>query len=146
MLSFSCRAVGSKGFSLLELIMVLTLAGILLAVASPRWPESVFLSAQAEQLAQDIRYTQALAMGLKESTFIIQREAENSYEILDQNGDVLHAYPLVLEGVVISPFSVSFSYPMGFPGLADTTIHLSKGDESQDLTVVGLTGAVIIQP
>lgn len=148
---FSPHTIHKQGFSLLEVVIVLAILGILVVVAGPQWPGGVFIQAQAEQLAQDIRYTQALAMGLKadnmgNGTFVIQRAAENSYKILDQNGNILLSYPLVWEGVTLSSFIISFSYPMGSPGLVDTAIHLAAGDEFRNLVVLGLTGAVIIQP
>lgn len=145
MLPFSYRAMGSKGFSLLELIMVMTIAGVLIVVSGVRWPGMVFIQAQAEQLAQDIRYTQALAMG-RGKGHTIQWLDVNSYGIMDSEGNQVSPYPLVLDGVVIEPFSVSFSSPMGSPAASYQPIRIFREGESLSLIVTDLTGTVIIQP
>lgn len=53
-----------SGFTLIELIVVLTLVGVLSAYAVVRWPPSnaLILPAQADQFVTDIRHTQMLAM------------------------------------------------------------------------------------
>lgn len=125
--------------------MVLTLVAILAATVGTRWPGGLFLRAQAEQLAQDVRYTQALAMGRGES-FTMRSMGGHRYGIFDVNGTPLPPYPLTLEGqeAVIDPFSITFDAPMGSPGPADQTISLSMGGENQDLIVTGITGWVRI--
>lgn len=138
--------VKNKGFSLLELVFVMTIMGVLVVVAAPRWPGHLFLQAQAQQLAQDIRYTQALAMNLKDGASSIRSENGNLYTILDQYGNVRYSASLALEGVVLSPFSVSFSSPMGEANQGDTTIRLSLGEAYLDVIVVALTGAVVFSP
>jgi len=53
----------NRGFTLIELIVVLTLVGILAFVAWPRLSQNALeLSSQAEQVATDIRYAQNLSM------------------------------------------------------------------------------------
>jgi prepilin-type N-terminal cleavage/methylation domain-containing protein len=54
----------NKGFTLVELVMVIVLIGILVAVASPRLPSLTGTKAApfADKLRADIRYAQDLAM------------------------------------------------------------------------------------
>ena len=53
----------NRGFTLVELVMVLLLVAILAFVVTPRSSENTIeLSSQAEQVATDIRYAQSLSM------------------------------------------------------------------------------------
>ena len=52
-----------RGFTLTELIVVLVLAGIILAIVLPRFSQgTIELTGQAEQVARDVRYAQTLTM------------------------------------------------------------------------------------
>ena len=52
-----------RGFTLTELIVVLVLAGIILAIVLPRFSQNTIeLTGQAEQVARDVRYAQTLSM------------------------------------------------------------------------------------
>ena len=53
----------NRGFTLVELVVVLLLIAVLAFVASPRLSQNTLeLSSQAEQVATDIRYAQTLSM------------------------------------------------------------------------------------
>jgi len=53
----------NRGFTLIELIMVLTVVGVLAFIAWPRMSQNTLeLSSQAEQVASEIRYAQSLSM------------------------------------------------------------------------------------
>lgn len=53
----------NRGFTLIELIVVLTIVGVLAFVAWPRLSQNTLeLSSQAEQVASDIRYAQSMSM------------------------------------------------------------------------------------
>lgn len=59
------RAVVSaqRGFTLVELVLVMVLLGVIAAVAGVRWSDAgTNLGPQADRLASDIRYAQSLAM------------------------------------------------------------------------------------
>lgn len=84
--------VRQSGFTLLELIITLALIGILSAVAIARWPgDSVSLSSQIVRLAEDIRYTQALAMQRSQRTRI--NFAATSYTISDLTAATSYTHP-----------------------------------------------------
>lgn len=52
-----------RGFTLIELVVVILVLSILAVMVSMQWPSNQLnFSAQAEQLAADLRYTQTLSM------------------------------------------------------------------------------------
>lgn len=126
--------------------MVLMLVGIVLVVAAaPRWPDALLLDAQAERLAQDIRYAQALTLN-RGQPHTLQWVSDNRYTLVDGTNQGIEPAPLPLEGVTMDPFSLSFTAPLGEPATAYPPIHLSMGSASLTLVVTELTGTVRIQP
>jgi len=78
-----------SGFTVIELVIVLVVAGVIATVISVRWPGfSINLNAQAELLADDIRYTQNLAMTKAQRHRLVKTSA-NSYQIADSTGAVV---------------------------------------------------------
>lgn len=127
------RSFASSGFTLLELVFVLVIVGVIAAVAVPKWSSNAHLGLGAEQLAQDIRYAQALSMS-RGGGYTIVRTASDTYRV-DGN-------TTVLEDVSITPlFNILFD-KNGLPP-ATTTISLSDSGESVTVTVKA-TGAVVV--
>ncbi len=79
------RVVNSneKGFSLVELIVVIVIAGIITAVAIPKLNNvsDVDIYATARQVKSDIRFAQQLAMGRFMSTDIVFTPNADTYTI-----------------------------------------------------------------
>lgn len=78
----------NKGFTLVELIIVLVIIIIISVTLMIRWPTNIIsLSAQAELLASDIRYTQNLAMTQGQRFSIVLNTSANpgSYQIQYSN-------------------------------------------------------------
>ncbi|MBF0096179.1 MAG: prepilin-type N-terminal cleavage/methylation domain-containing protein [Magnetococcales bacterium] len=133
------------GLTLLELLLTLLLLAIVLVVAAPQWPNSLLLAAQAEQLAQDLRYTQALAMQ-RQQTHTIQWSTLQRYTIRDATNQPITAQPPELAyGVTAEPFTCSFAATTGQPNAA-SRIPLHLGNETRTLQVNALTGLVTLQP
>jgi MSHA pilin protein MshC len=154
----------AKGFTLIELIMVMVLLGVLAAIASMRMPgDGINVSAQAEQLASDIRYTQSLAMSRGQRFRI--NFAAGSYQITDISGTVAQVHPgtgqtaaVDLAPAVLSGYNPPFtnSYlafdSLGVP-YTDTTIAqavlatltLTSGGEAITVRVAPQTGRVQVQ-
>ncbi len=74
------------GFTMMELIVVILLLSIIAAYAASRWSSGVTPSAQAQQLAADIRFTQSLAMTHNQTYVITFTPATtpDSYNIATQ--------------------------------------------------------------
>lgn len=74
-----------KGFTLIELIIVIIILGVLSVGIYINWSGvPVNVSAQANQIANDIRYTQALSMSKGERYRIVFSSA--SYQITNSSG------------------------------------------------------------
>lgn len=153
----------AKGFTLIELVMVMLVLAIVAAVANMRMPgEGIKASAQAEQLASDIRYTQSLAMS-RGQRYRVNFTA-SSYQITDMSG-VAQAHPstgqtaaVVLTPAVLSTYNPPYnnSYvafdSLGVPYTAATTAQvalatmtLTLSGEAISVTVAPQTGRVQVQ-
>lgn len=150
----------AQGFTLIELIMVMVILGVVATVTAMRMPGAgINVSAQAEQLASDIRYTQSLAMGRGQRFRI--NFAAGSYQITDMAG-VAQVHPgtgqtaaISLGSTVLSGYNPPFtnSYlafdSLGVPYTDPTTtqaglaiLTLTGGGEAYTLRVVPQTGRV----
>lgn len=153
----------AAGFSLIELTMVLILAGILAAIVTPRWFENdISLDAVAGQLQNDVRLAQNLAMSRGQRHRIAFDTALNRYGFTDAAGVAVN-HPLTNTATVALPAGVVFSANnfssgyLAYDGLgrpydgataltADTTVELSRGGVTRTLTVTRNTGFVASAP
>lgn len=78
-------AQSQSGFTLIELLAVIVIAGILALMVTLQWPTGINLGGQARQLANDIRYTQGLAMTKGQRYYLIKQSA-TTYQILNAAG------------------------------------------------------------
>lgn len=152
----------AKGFTLIELIMVMVVVAVLAAVASMRMPgDGINVSAQAEQLASDIRYTQSLAMS-RGQRFRINFTA-GSYQITDNAGTPQpqqHPSTGLLAAIPLTPAVLSGYNPpytldylafdsLGVPYTAPATaqaalaiLTLTSGGEAITVRIAPQTGRV----
>jgi prepilin-type N-terminal cleavage/methylation domain-containing protein len=149
------------GFTLIELVIVLVIIGIITIIATVKLPSNVIqLGASADQVAGDIRYTQALAMTLNQRYRI--NFASNSYSIEDANSNLIK-HPVANSTTISLTSGTSFNQPptpncIAFNGigapcdcstdnpLATETIQLVSGNNSSNITVTEITGYVSVSP
>ncbi len=149
------------GFSLLELVLVLTIVGVLAVFAAPRLASApgVTLSAVSAQLAANIRYAQGLAMS-RGQRYRINFTA-NTYQITDMGGAPI-VQPLTASTAAISvaPATLSgYDPPLtggyvafdtkGVPYVSATgplaavaMITINSGGETASITIAPETGSV----
>lgn len=150
----------AQGFTLVELVLVLLLTAILSVVAVNQWPGSdINLSAQADQLVGDIRYTQALAMN-RGQRFRINFNS-SGYSITNAAGTAAVPHPLTGANAVALNSGMTLTSTNSFlvfdgngvpyttatsPGTAlaaNAVITLSAAGQSRTVRVSPQTGRVI---
>jgi prepilin-type N-terminal cleavage/methylation domain-containing protein len=166
MKSTSIKSINtSQGFTLIELVMVILIAGILAVVAFFQWPGyNLNLGAKALQLQSDVRYTQALSMNSDQRYYLSINTSTNSYQILNASGTAI-----VLEsGGTTATLGAGIAFGLltnlpnkliqfngsgipytttSLPGtqLASTaTIPMTTGSFTQTISITPLTGMVSI--
>jgi MSHA pilin protein MshC len=160
---FSRRSV--KGFTLVELVVVIIVISVLAIVVNIQWPgTSLNLGAQTEQLASDLRYTQALAMTqgqryclkIAGSTYQIINSATNTAIILAfGNSSVTLGNSITFGAIVPASTSMFVFGGSGIPyystsstcttanALAATAL---SSNASIQLTAAGQTVTILISP
>ncbi len=150
-----------NGWTLIELAVVMVIITIVSLVVVMRWPgEGINLEAQAQQLASDIRYTQALAMTRGER-YRINFTAGN-YGIAIRTGTAV-PHPVIGTNTISFPAGIALSSPSSFivfdgqgspytdatlPGTAlaaDAVISLSGGGSTINVRISPQTGRVLVQ-
>lgn len=159
--SLSARRV--RGFSLIELVVVITLLSVVAAIATPRATESsrIGLLPRAEQLASDLRYAQALSMSNGQRYCVTF--AANNYSITTASSNCTSTVvtpagtqQMTLQNVTLTLSGLPANYvvfdgkgaPYVSAGASPTplasaaTLTLAADGSSAILTVVPMTGLV----
>ena len=154
------KAGYAKGFTLVELVLVLLLSSILAVIAVIKYPgDGINLSAQADQLIGDIRYTQSLSMHRGQRYRI--NFAADRYWISSRDGATLYPHPASgATNILLNP-GIALASTHGFlvfdgngtpytnsllPGSAlgaDAVITLSAGADVRTVRISPQTGRVI---
>lgn len=153
------------GFTLIELVVVLVIIGILAIYPLFSWQgAAINLDGQAHQIANDIRYTQALSMS-KADRYRFVKTSANTYQITNSSGTAI-AFPSGNTSITLGTgiaFGTLTNLPnsliafdgegvpyvnTSFPGTAlaaTATLSLVAGGETKTIAISPITGSVLIQ-
>ncbi|MBF0213989.1 MAG: type II secretion system protein [Magnetococcales bacterium] len=129
-----------QGVTLIELIVMMVIVGIIGISAGAKWQGDLSFYSMADQLVNEIRRAQSLAMS-KEGNHTILTTTSNSVRIQDAVGAAVDPVPTTFANVAIVPFSITFD-GRGDPGAVNRDVQLTMEGETLTLRVVGNTGAV----
>jgi len=158
------QSTTERGFTVVELVVILVLVALLAFAVIPRYQDkgAINVSALAEQLASDVRYTQSLAMTSGQHNRINLVTA--SYQITTSTG-VPVAHPATGSSAAISLSNVSLTLSglangyiafdgkgipytdvvAGTPLGASATITLNSAGSTRQIVVSPQTGRVLVQ-
>jgi len=154
-----------RGFTLLELVIILGILAIISVYVFSSLPNTTLsLSGQAQQLANDIRYTQSLAM-TKGQRYRWVKKSSTTYQIQNNSGT-----PIILsQGNTTVTFGTGITFgtltnlpnnlvnfdgrgtpysDTASPGTAlssNATIPITAGGETHTITIAIETGGVTLQ-
>ena len=133
-----------KGFSTIELIMVLVIAGIAMGIALPRLASvsQIDLYSAARQAKSDIRYTQDLAMSKYRQTTITFASGSNTYSITSSGPTLTRQLPPRSKAIFNAGSTLIFTFnTAGEPVTGGGgTLTISSGGFNEQIMVSNTTG------
>jgi MSHA pilin protein MshC len=146
-----------KGFTLLELVIVLVILGTLAALAIPRFaPSDNTVAAQAERLARDLRHAQTLALS-QGRTLVFAIQSATVYRVTFGGSTItdpatLQPYQVTLDNnVTLTGTDTGFDSlgrPVSAGGVLGTArvYTLSGSSRTATVTLSPVTGFVTVAP
>ncbi len=140
-----------KGFTTIELIIVIVIMGIMMAIALPKLSVvgTIDLYSVTRQVKSDIRYTQELAMSKYAKRTIDFTGSSNTYDIKNSLGAIIESKELPVRSKAIfdSGSTLIFTFnSLGEPTTgAGEILKISSGGSSKEIKVEEYTGRATIQ-
>ncbi len=147
-----------RGFTLIELVLVLAMIGSLAAIALPRWaPADTTVAAQADRLARDLRHAQAMAMS-QARTLTLDIQGASAYRVIDSGSmtvtDPANQQPFQVSmdnNVTVSGTDTGFDSlgrPVAGGALLPATrvFTVSGSSTTATVTVSAVTGFISVTP
>lgn len=144
-----------KGFTIIELIMVVVIMGIIAAIAVPRLGiNTIDLYTVARQVKADIRFAQESAMSKYRKTTITFSSDSNTYNITSSGINESKELPARSRAVFDSGNSTALAFtfnssgepiPVPVTGTVGGTLRISSGGSYKEIKVANITGRATIQ-
>ena len=134
----------TEGFSTIELIMVIVIAGITMAIALPKFTAvtEVDLYSAASQVKSDIRYTQELAMSKYRQTTITFGSNTNTYTITSSGPTQNKQLPPRSKAIFSAGSTLIFTFNSSGKPITGGggTLTISSGGSNEQIMVSSITG------
>ncbi|MGR3302912.1 MAG: GspH/FimT family pseudopilin [Candidatus Scalindua sp.] len=135
----------AEGFSIIELIIIIVIAGIMMAVAIPKLANNTIdLYSVAGQVKSDIRYTQELAMSKYRQTTITFNSGDDTYTITSSGSSESKSLPDRSKATFNTTISFTFN-SSGEPIGGGGTLTISSGGSNKQIMVSSITGRATVQ-
>lgn len=146
------RHAGRAGFTLVELLVVISIALVLLGMATPTLRDSDDASAEVRRVVADAARTRSWARTSWQTATLEVDTAGRRWRIIDESGEILGAsnadvngWRTLATGVSfqsVSGSDTNFSFEADGRGTANASVQIVTGDATWTVSMSALTGTI----
>jgi type IV fimbrial biogenesis protein FimT len=132
------RIMSRRGFTLVEIVIVIVVAGLLMGIAAPRFTRmrnSLRLDTAARTLAADLRRAQTEAIK-RNKTIVVAKVSDSTYSMTDVGNRLLASGGPQFDAAAMTVSFASFGPPVG--GGATFTINYAGSTKTVTVNASGL--------